>query len=407
MKEKRISKTFLALIVAGMLGTSTVDSQAAVITSNATDKVAVIFDENTAYSAGDYILYNGELYICVSDVQGTWDRAQEHFLQVTKNHELGRDDELSADYQSQKDPSEEKSLMSFVANAWQKLKDFFGISHRTDTTDKESYAGANVSAKLNYLKTQNEGLETQNHALEGQNNELKGKFDNLQKKVDASFTSVSSGKSLLAGAITGKGVTVSSSATFDQFRNAVLALCEKEKENGRQAGITEADGRVNENSKSYQAGMDAADKRENTSSASYKKGVADGKEQGRLKEFKSDIELLCNEGPVGTLQDGESFDSFFENSYVKHWNYTYTFPEQYKIRYAYVNDRIEEYGMTMTSTKTVIWMNDAYIIHHSGNDTALGKITIDNNIVKIRGYVFNPTYANTSRADIHIHIFYE
>lgn len=405
MKEKRTSKTLLALIVAGMLGTSPVDSQAAVITSNATDKIAVIFDENTAYSAGDYTLYDGELYICVSDVQGTWDRAQEHFLQVTKNHELGRGDELSADYQSQKDPSEEKSLMSFVANAWQKLKDFFGISRRTDTTDKENYSGANVSAKLNYLKTQNEGLETQNHTLEGQNNELKGKFDNLQKKVDASFTSVSSGKSLLAGAITGKGISVSSSATFEQFRNAVLALCEKEKENGRQAGLTEADNRVNESSKSYKAGMDAADQRENPDSASYKKGLTDGKEQGKIKEIKSDIKLLCDEGPVDPLQDEESFTSFYMGAYTKYWNYTYTFPEQHTIRYAYVTDRIEENGMGAASTKTAILIDDTYIINHNGNNTSLGVMKIEDNTVKLNGYVFNPNYSGS--ADIHIRLFYE
>ena len=360
MKEKRTSKIFLALLVVGILGTPTVDSQAAVITSNATDKIAVIFNENIPYSAGDYTLYNGELYICVSDIQGAWDRAQEHFLQVTKNQELGKCDELSANYQSQKDPSEEKSLISFVANAWQKLKNFFGINQKTDTTDKENYTGANVSAKLNYLKTQNEGLESQNHTLEGQNNELKGKFDDLQKKVDASFTSVSSGKSILAGAITGKGVTVSSSATFEQFRNAVLALCEKEKESGRQAGFAEADGRVNENSQSYKAGMDAADKRENTNSASYKKGLADGKEQGKLKEFQSDIKLLCKDGPVEPLKDGESFSHFYETDYAKHWNYTYTFPAQFKILYGYVEDQIEEYGMATASTKTFISLNDKY-----------------------------------------------
>ncbi len=406
-KTNRAKKAIFALFAAGALAMPTTYSQAAVITSNATDKIAVLFDENTAYSAGDYTLYDGELYICVHDIQGTWEQAQEHFLQVTKNRELGKGEELSAEYQDKKDPSEEKSLLSFVANAWQKLKGFFGIGSQTDTTDKENYPRANVSAKLNYLKTQNEGLETQNETLEGQNDELKGKFDALQKKVNDSFTSVSSGKSLLAGAITDKGVSVSSSATFEQLRSSILTLCQKEREEGKQAGITEADGHVNPDSESYKAGMEAADKRENDKSISYIKGFEEGKKQGKTKPFESDIELSCNNGPKGDLQDEEEFTSFYETSYAKHWNYTCTLPEQTKVRYAYVQDNIQEGGGYASSTKTAILVNDNYVINHNGNDTALGKITIKDNVVKINGYVFNPTYANNSGAQIHIHIFYE
>lgn len=178
MKKANIQRTVSLLIVSSMLlCVPTIESQAAVITSNATDKLAVIFDENTAYCAGDYVTYDGELYLCASDVQGIWDAAKASFIQITKNHALGEVSELSAEYESQKDPSEETSLMSFVANAWQKLKTFLGIGDHAAQTDKEHYKEAPVSAKLNYLETQNEDLEEH--------------ITNLQGKVNDSFQSVS------------------------------------------------------------------------------------------------------------------------------------------------------------------------------------------------------------------------
>lgn len=386
MKEKKTQKVVFALFMAGMLSGQTVTAHAAVITSNATDKTAVVFDEHTAYSAGDYTLYDGELYICVNDIQGAWDTAKAHFLQVTKNHELGQGDELSADYPGKKDPSDEKSLMSFIANAWQKLRDYFGTSDKSAATDKENYTDATVSAKLNYLKVQNEDLETQNSRLEGQNDELKDKFEKLQEKVDGSFTSVSNGKSIMADAITDEGGTISSPATFEQFKNSILDLCQKKKEEG------------------IQAGMEAADKRENTDSASYKKGVEDGKKQGGLKEFESEIRLLCD-GPDGELKEGESFTHFFENSYIKHWNYTKTFSRGHKIRYAYVEDTKEEYGMYSASTKTALLVNDAYVL--SNGNGSMGSLSVTSDTFKINDYLFNPTYASSSHTDIHIHIFYD
>ena len=115
-------KVLCAVLISGMLvAIPSVSSKAAVITSNATDKIAVAFHENTAYSAGDYIIYDGEMYICTDDIQGAWETAKASFMQITKNHDIGSQEDLSAAYDAAKDPSEEKSLMAFAANAWHKL----------------------------------------------------------------------------------------------------------------------------------------------------------------------------------------------------------------------------------------------------------------------------------------------
>lgn len=395
--KKRMHRALLVLLTAGTLVVPTVDSKAAVITSNATDKIAVIFDEKTVYSAGDYVLHDEELYICTNDIQGAWDAAKESFLQVTKNHELGQSDELSAEYQSGKDPSEEKSLMAFVANVWQKLKDFFGMNQKTAATNKEGYTEAPVSAKLNYLKTQNEGIETQNKSLETQNNELKGKFDALQEKVNNSFTSVSNGKSLLANAITGKGVTVSSSATFEQFKSSILELCGKE----RNAGLAEADGRVNKDSQSYKAGMEDADKRVNTDSESYKKG----KEEGGVKEYVSDVEIMYD-GPTTPLQSGEHFESYYMGEYNKGWNYVKSLPG-HKILYAQVTDEVQGYYSGSSSTKVVVLVDGKYSVLVSNNNTAAsGKIVASADTFRVEDYLFSSTYQDSSKVKLHVQIYY-
>lgn len=395
--KKRMHRALLVLLTVGTLAVPTVDSKAAVITSNATDKIAVIFDENTVYSAGDYVLHDEELYICINDIQGAWDAAKGSFLQVTKNHELGQGDELSAEYQSRKDPSEEKSLMAFVANVWQKLKDFFGMNQKTAATDKEGYTEAPVSAKLNYLKTQNEGIETQNKSLETQNNELKGKFDALQEKVNNSFISVSDGKSLLANAITGKGVTVSSSATFEQFKSSILELCGKE----RNAGLAEADGRVNKDSESYKAGMVDADKRVNTDSESYKKG----KEEGGVKEYVSDIEIEYD-GPTTSLQAGESFNNYYVDSYNRGWDYIKSLPGR-KILYALVTDEMKDYYSAASSTKMAMLVDGKYSILVSSSSAApSGEIIVSADTLRVNRYLFSSTYRDSSVAKVHIQIYY-
>lgn len=395
--KKIMHRALLVLLTAGTLVVPTVDSKAAVITSNATDKIAVIFDENTVYSAGDYVLHDEELYICVNDIQGAWDAAKGGFLQVTKNHELGQGDELSAEYQSRKDPSEEKSLMAFVANVWQKLKEFFGMNQKTAATDKEGYTEAPVSAKLNYLKTQNEGIETQNKSLETQNNELKGKFDALQEKVNNSFTSVSNGKSLLANAITGKGVTVSSSATFEQFKSSILELCGKE----RDAGLAEADGRVNKESQSYKAGMEDADKRVNTDSESYKKG----KEEGGVKEYVSDIEIVFD-GPTTSLQDGESFVNYYIDSYNRQWDYTKSIPG-HKILYVLVTDEVQGYYTSSSSTRMAMLVNGEYrILTQFSSAASTGQMIVSANTLRVTGYVFHSSYQDSSKAKMHVKVYY-
>ena len=96
MKQKA-KRTVSLLLVSGMLlGAPAVRSEAAVITSNATDKTAAVFQEHMPYSAGDYIIYDGEMYICTAEVQGTWESAAPHFMQITKNHALGTPVRISA-----------------------------------------------------------------------------------------------------------------------------------------------------------------------------------------------------------------------------------------------------------------------------------------------------------------------
>lgn len=259
MKNKsKTGKALCVLLASGMLaGMPSIQAQAAVISSNATDKIAVTFHADTAYSAGDYVIYNGEMYICTEDTQGTWENAEANFMQITKNRELGTQAELAAVYDAAKDPSEEKSLMGFAANMWQKLKIFLGMEHKEEVADVSQYKNASVSAKLNFLQQQNQQLD-QNVA-------------NLQGWITQSFQSVSNGKSILASTITDRGVQAGAKDTFQQLNQAVkdLALLQynngqkKGKEDGLKegyqqgydAGIIFADGRVNENSASYQQGL--------------------------------------------------------------------------------------------------------------------------------------------------------
>ncbi len=254
MKNKTNRKILSVMLAAGMfVALPAVDSQAAVITSNATDKTAVVFDANTAYSAGDYVTYDGEMFICTAEVQGMWDTAKDSFMQITKNQELGNREDLSAAYDASADPGNEKSLMAFVANAWQKLKVFLGTETRTAQTDQGNYQNASVSAKLNFLKEQNEGLD--------------GDVAQLQEDVNRSFQFVSNGKSLLADTITDKGVFVHRDAEFSVINNAINEMAKMQYDNGNEAGYTkghedgkadgikEADGRVNEDSESYKQAL--------------------------------------------------------------------------------------------------------------------------------------------------------
>lgn len=304
--KKRIYKAVSFMLAAGILvSVPSVSSSAAVITSNATDKVAVVFHEGTAYSAGDYVIYDGEMYICTEDIQGTWSQAETSFMQVTKNKELGQSADLSAEYAASKDPSEEKSLMAFAANAWQKLKGFLGIGSSDKVTNASDYRNASVSEKLNYLESQN---QSQSQQLGG-----------LQQSVTDSFQSVSNGKSLIADAIAdNNGAKLGPRDPFRQYSQAVrdMALIKYNSgiayadshvnensasyKDGYGKGVGYADSHVNESSASYKKGYDQgmifADGRINTSSASYTQGKNDGKSESSVKIWSVET-TLTYEGP--------------------------------------------------------------------------------------------------------------
>lgn len=285
MSDKRKTRKALScLLLSGLLvSIPAVHSEAAVITSNATDKAAVVFQENTAYSAGDYVIYDGEMYICTDDTQGAWDAARTSFMQITKNKELGTSEDLSASYDASADPSGEKSLMAFAANAWQKLKGFFGMESKDEQpADANQYKNASVSGKLNYLQQQNQQLDQS--------------VANLQDWVSRSFTSVSNGKSTLAATITDRGVQVGAQDPFQKFDQAIrdLALLQYNNgqnqgradglkegyDNGRADGLKEgydngrADGSKEGYDNGYSAGVAFADSIVNENSASYKKGLS-------------------------------------------------------------------------------------------------------------------------------------
>lgn len=272
MSKRKTRKALSCLLVSGLLiSVPAVHSQAAVITSNATDKTAVVFQENTAYSAGDYVIYDGEMYICTDDTQGAWDAAQTSFMQITKNKELGTSEDLSASYDASADPSGEKSLMAFAANAWQKLKGFLGMESKDEQpADANQYKNASVSGKLNYLQQQNQQMDQS--------------VANLQDWVSRSFSSVSNGKSTLAATITDRGVQVGAQDSFQKFDQAIRDLALLQYNNGQNQGRADglkegynngrADGLKEGYDNGYSAGVAFADSNVNENSASYKKGLS-------------------------------------------------------------------------------------------------------------------------------------
>lgn len=268
-------KVFWAVLICGILvARPSVSSKAAVITSNATDKIAVVFHENTAYSAGDYIIYDGEMYICTEDIQGAWETAKAGFMQITKNHDIGSQEDLSAAYDAGKDPSEEKSLMAFAANVWHKLKAFFGMENKDENIEANQYKNASVSAKLNFLQRQNQQLD-QNVA-------------NLQGWITQSFTSVSNGKSIMAATIADKGVQVGAQDSFQKFNQAIKDLALLQYNNGQDKG--RQDGMKEGYDQGYNAGIDFADGRVNEKSASYQQGLSDFHPQEWSIEIRIDKE---------------------------------------------------------------------------------------------------------------------
>lgn len=283
MKYKnKTCKVLSLLLVSGMLvSVPGIRSEAAVITSNATDKIAVVFNEHTAYSAGDYVIYDGEMYICTQDIQGAWTTAEPSFMQITKNHDLGSAQELAAEYEVSADPSDEKSLMAFVANAWQKLKLFFGLDDQQSMTDAGHYKSASVSAKLNYLEEQNQSLH--------QN------MTTIQSGVDSTFQRVSNGKSLIAGAITDKGGTANARYSFEQFGQAIKDLAQLQYNNGYSAG--DRDGYARGDGDGYRRG----------DTDGYNRGKEEGYQQGQGEGYNTGYQQGQGEGYNTGYQEGITF----------------------------------------------------------------------------------------------------
>lgn len=300
-------KALFVLFLTGILvGIPSMHSEAAVITSNATDKIAVVFHENTAYSAGDYIIYDGEMYICTEDIQGTWAAAEANFMQITKNHEIGMIEDLSAVYDDSKDPSEETSFMAFAANAWHKLKGFFGLESKDESVDVNHYKNASVSAKLNFLQQQNQQLD-QNVA-------------NLQGWITQSFSSVSNGKSILAATITDKGVPVGAQDSFVTFNQAIKDLALLQYQNGQDKGREDGlkEGQEKGYDQGYKEGVTFADHRVNEDSESYKKGLSVFDPKVWSIEIRVDKNGPDKEEEFFSSQRGMS-DNHIEYSYLKNF----------------------------------------------------------------------------------------
>jgi len=281
MREKnmkhRFGKKMISFItICGVLiMVPTVTCNAAVITSNATDKVAVVFDAATAYRAGDYVTQDGELYLCTAEAQGAWETVEGSFLQVTKNHELGESEELSALYGDGSDPASEKSVMAFLGNAWGKLKGFFGIGASGQTTDAANYDNSSVSAKLNYLKANDEATK----------DSLDTSLGELKNKVDQCFQSVSNGKTVLANTIAGEiNETPSSPGTFADLKQAITDMSQKRYDTGYSTGHT--DGYNTGKADGYNAG------KTDGYNAGYSAGLTDGGASAMKTEMLSrQIEL--------------------------------------------------------------------------------------------------------------------
>ncbi len=299
-KKNITYRTASMLLAASLLvGIPSTRSEAAVVTSNATDKIAVAFHAGTAYSAGDYVVYDGELYICTDEVQGEWDAVKSQFMQVTKNHEVGESGELGASYSESKDPSEESSLMAFVANAWQKLKTFLGIGEKGAQPENErEFKDASVSGKLNYLEQQNSRLDSS--------------LSSLQGDVQKSFQFVSSGKGKLADTITGEGGKAGSSDSFEQFSKAIIALSKSKYQTGsaagKEQGLTEgheqglAEGREQGLTEGRQQGL--TEGREQGLTEGRQQGLTEGREQGLTEGKQQGIAEGKQQGIAEGKQQG-------------------------------------------------------------------------------------------------------
>lgn len=402
-------KTLSLLLATSILAAiPSICPQAAVITSNATDKIAVVFHENTAYSAGDYVVYDGEMYLCTADTQGTWQTAESDFMQLTKNHALGSETDLSASYDDSADPSGEKSLMAFTANVWQKLKSFFGMDQKDAVTDAGNYQNASVSAKLNYLEQQNQSLH-QN--LTNVQDNFSQSFQNVQDNINQSFSSVSNGKSLLARTISDLEGTADARYTFQEFSQAITDLAQSKYTNGytsgHDKGVEEgtktgydngladgtqsgydsglADGTQSGYDSGYKDGIHFADGRTNESSESYQSGYQSGYTAGSSsfspKVWSEKIHLEIN----GPDKEADCFTSSQgSTSNHKNWDFHKQFDGKIIAVYA-MEDYHSPYGGYKISGLCV-WMDGAY---KTVSDATRFKLSVSNNEIYFGQMSFN------------------
>lgn len=407
MRNKKAYKAVSFVLAAGILAfTPAVSTQAAVITSNATDKLAVVFQEGTAYSAGDYVINDGEMYICTDDVQGAWSQAEASFMQITKNKELGRSEDLAAAYEDTKDPSEEKSLMAFAANAWQKLKGFLGIgSAEADIQDETQYKNASVSQKLNYLGEQNRQHRTN--------------LNELDEWVKKSFQSVSSGKKLIADAITDNDGTAGPQNSFAVLSQAIRNMAQLKYNQGHDTGYGKGssdgytsgkkDGKEEGKTEGYQDGINFADNRLNPGSVSYIEGKKDGKEEGKnesgLKFWDADM-YLKYDGPdmqncPAELENCFSYGSGFSQNH-RAWNFCYDLgPSTIYGISANVFYR-DSYGSSVDNN-IYVKSGDGYDSYSNGD---ICEMSFQNGRIELNGININVLYRNETYVKIHIAVIY-
>lgn len=382
-KMKKITKyhagkAVCLLLVSGILiRIPAQNCEAAVITSNATDKVAVVFNEHTAYRAGDYVTYDGELYICTGDTQGTWNTAESDFMQITKNRELGKCGDLSADYDAAKDPSDETSLMAFAANAWQKLRAFWGTDNRSAELGTSDYKSASVSTKLNFLEEQNRILS---------DNLIK-----LQGDVNNSFQSVSNGKQNLADAITGEdGVKLSPSNTFQEFCDAIHSLAQAKKAKGREEGYREG----YDNGRSD--GIQYADSNVNKESESYKQGLKDSD----MSEFYDEI-ILYYDG----ADKGDGF-SYSDDGVWRSWTFCKQFAGHtiYAVNaYEYMRSSYGSHGRTLTAVRT---SSGGYDVLTDSNVSTYAKLQVTADSITWGSFQMNGTYKDSESIILKLRVWY-
>lgn len=372
--KSRQYKVLTIVLVSGMLaGLPATDVNAAVITSNATDKTAVLFDEHTAYSAGDYVTLEGEMYICTEDIQGSWDVAKDSFMQITRNHALGDSGDLSASYENAADPAQEESLLAFVANAWHKLKVFFGLDHKEELTDPGNYTGASVSAKLNYLKDQNEDL--------GED------VAKLQKDVTDSFQYVSSGKSLLAGTITGIGVNVRQDAKFSELDAAIQQMAQLRYNDGH------TDGYGSGHDDGYQDG--------------YQQGIEEGKSEADTKTCTINTRLTFDEADSANPADNDCFSSTYDEYGNKLWTFNKTF-EDHTIVGVYATEISYTTYTSGTSSHISLGVEGSYPVVTSRTNTGSkgDKFNVTDHSVEWKKFEFSRSGSGADFTNLKLQIVY-